>query len=43
MDSAVTDLPEPLSPTTATVSPLTISKEMPRTALTSLAPRPNET
>src|SRR5262245_2761521 len=41
--SAVTDLPEPLSPTTATVSPLSTAKEMPRTAFTSLAPRPNET
>src|SRR5262245_24701865 len=43
MASAVTDLPDPLSPTTATVSPLSIAKEMPRTAFTSLAPRPKDT
>ena len=39
IESAVTDLPEPLSPTSATVSPRSISNETPRTASTTRPPR----
>ena len=38
IESAVTDLPEPLSPTSATVSPRPISNETPRTASTTRPP-----
>src|SRR5665213_2817468 len=40
IDSAVTDLPEPDSPTSATVSPLPMSKETWSTARISREPRP---
>ena len=43
IDSAVTDLPEPDSPTTATVSPRPTSKETPRTARTTRSVVANST
>ena len=43
MDSAVTDFPDPLSPTSPTVSPLAMSSETPRTARTSPPGVSNET
>src|SRR5581483_2178271 len=43
MESAVTDLPEPDSPTSATVSPRLMSKLTPFTASTALAPEPKVT
>src|SRR5262252_9608256 len=43
IDSAVTDFPEPDSPTSASVSPLRISKETRSTANASRSPRPKAT
>ena len=43
IESALTDLPEPDSPTSATVSLRPISKDTLRTARTSEAPPPNDT
>src|SRR5712692_4781806 len=42
-DSAVTDFPEPDSPTSASVSPLRMSKETRSTASASRSPRPKAT
>src|SRR5271165_2240176 len=43
MDRAVTLLPQPLSPTRQTVSPMPIVREMPSTARAASAPRPKST
>src|SRR5215470_17886770 len=43
MESALTLLPEPLSPTSASVSPLAMSKLTPRSASTARSPAPKVT